>query len=115
MRQGITTKYLGPTNYRGSRIKATARKASSLGKEMSHTRSYQHGSSDEEHTLAAKELAAKLGWKGLWIGGGGKPEEDGNQYVNVARAHMHGPLPDPQRAAYADQFGTEDTDWFYIP
>lgn len=110
MRQGITTRYLGPTNSRGSRIKALARKGDrDRGwQEMSHTRSYQYGDTGEEHTLAAKELATKLGWSGLWIGGG-KPEEDGYQYVNTGALLWDHATPHPSGA-----LGKEDADWFYV-
>lgn len=110
MRQGITTKYLGPTNFRGSRIKATARKANpSAGwREMSLTIPYDYsGNSDSRHTKAAKALATKLGWSGLWVGGG-KPEEDGNQYVCLG---YH--VSDVMRCK--GNLGTEDQDWFYVP
>jgi len=109
MRQGISTRYLGPTNSRGSRIKAIARKASSWGKEMSHTRSYSYEGTDKEHTLAAKELATKLGWSGLWVGGG-KPEEDGNQYVNIGEDIWDNATLMPYQT-----LGKEDADWFYVP
>lgn len=114
MRQGISTRYIAPGNVRGSRVKAIARKRSNLGAEMSHTESYQHGSSDEEHTRAAKILATKLGWAGLWVAGG-KPEEDGNQYVNIGREGAAGGLIEAQRDRYAREFGVEDSDWFYVP
>jgi hypothetical protein len=102
MRQGITTKFLGPTNSRGSRIKAIARKASSMGAEMSHTRPYQYEGAEKEHALAAKELAEKLGWSGLWIGGG-NVSEDGYVFVNLPSVSA-GPLP----------YATEDVDWFVV-
>jgi hypothetical protein len=74
MRQAITTKYLGPTNSRGSRVKATA----SAG---SVTLSWDHAlDSDENHRAAALALAAKFGWDGEWIGGG---LEHGYAFVNV--------------------------------
>ena len=63
MRQAITTKYLGPGNVRGARVKATC-EAGSL------TISWDHRLNiDENHTEAASALAAKLGWNGTWYGG----------------------------------------------
>jgi len=82
MRQGISTRYIGPTNTKASRIKAIARKADGFGKEMSLTVPYGYGDTEAEHTAAAQALADKLGWHGLWIGGG-TPSEDGFQYVNL--------------------------------
>lgn len=62
--QAITTKYLGPTNHRGSRIKATC-DAGSL------TLTWDHSlSAPENHRLAARALVQRLGWGGKWIGGG---------------------------------------------
>ena len=54
--QAITTRYHGPTNVRGSRIKATAAAGSiTLG--------YDHALTlDGNHEAAAKALANKFGW-----------------------------------------------------
>lgn len=64
MRQGIETKFLGPTNCKGARIVAKAY----AGK---FTMSYEYGLSVEQnHMKACEELALKLGWYGRWLGGG---------------------------------------------
>lgn len=56
--QAIHTKYIGPTNVRGSRIKATC-SAGSL------TIDYPHELSGQAvHRKAAEALAVKLGWTG---------------------------------------------------
>lgn len=56
MRQAIVTKYIGPTNFKGSRVKAKC-EAGQL------TMAWNPGlDSDENHTFAAEELARKLGW-----------------------------------------------------
>ncbi len=74
MRQAIVTRFLGPTNHRGSRIKATA-DAGSV------TTSWDYALGPEEnHTAAAKALAVKFGWKGTWGGGGTK---DGYVFVDA--------------------------------
>lgn len=74
MRQAIITKYLGPTNFRGSRIKATAYAGSV-------TIDYDAGLSQQRnHDAAARKLAKKFGWHGDWVAGG-MPSEDGNCYV----------------------------------
>lgn len=56
--QAIQTKYLCPTNFRGSRIKVTCAAKSA-------TIDWRHDlNSEENHINAAKELIAKLSWKG---------------------------------------------------
>ena len=61
--KAITTKYLGPTNVRGSRVKATA-EAGSITLHWDHALNC-----DDNHMIAAKALAAKYGWRGQWYGG----------------------------------------------
>ncbi len=64
MRQAIVTKCLGATNFRGSRVKATA----SAG---SVTLSWDHSlDSEGNHIRAAMAVAVKYGWRGDWSGGG---------------------------------------------
>ena len=61
--QAINTKYLGPTNNRGSRIKATCA-AGSI------TIDYPHGLSGQAtHRKAAEALVFKLGWVDTYYGG----------------------------------------------
>lgn len=63
----IQTKYIGPTNYRGSRVKASTESGATL------TVGWNHGvTHDENHRLAAFALAKKLNWVGKWCGGGTK-------------------------------------------
>lgn len=63
MRQAIATKYLGPTNYRGGRIKASA-DAGSV------TVSYDHRLNVEDnHRAAAIALANRYGWNTNMVGG----------------------------------------------
>ncbi len=63
MYAAITTKYLGPTNHRGSRIKANSQAGS-----ITLPRDYSLNVSDN-HAKAARALAEKLGWSGEWHGG----------------------------------------------
>jgi hypothetical protein len=64
MRQAIQTKYLGPSNVRGARVKATSDAGSVI-------LSWDHAVGVEEnHIAAALALAAKWGWRGRWFGGG---------------------------------------------
>lgn len=81
--QAIITKYVGPTNFKGSRIKATA----SAG---SVTVSYDSGlSSDANHDNAAYKLAEKFGWHGTY-NRGGMPGDKGNVYVATSASTFDG-------------------------
>lgn len=91
MFQAITTKFLGPTNVRGSRVKAEA-EAGSL------TLNWDHAlNSEANHTKAAEALVRKLGWTseqakgyaGVWVGGG-LPKQAGNCYVFAGNDPVHG-------------------------
>lgn len=64
MRQAITTKFLGPTNTLGARVKATAEAGS-----VTIAWDYALGI-EANHRAAARQLALKLGWTGHWHGGG---------------------------------------------
>ncbi len=78
--QAIVTKYLGPTNNRGARVKATA-DAGSVTVSWDYTLN-----SDGNHDGAARELAKRLGWNAETHGklvGGGAPDGTGNCYVFV--------------------------------
>lgn len=72
--QAIETKYLGPTNTRGGRIKATSDAGS-----MTVPWDYSLGVQDN-HRAAAAALVAKLGWQdyGEWVTG-----TIGDRYVHV--------------------------------
>jgi len=57
----IETKFLGPTDYRGSRIKAWARDTFSDAKPVSVTVPYDYAlDSDQNHSRAATELVPKV-------------------------------------------------------
>lgn len=63
----IFTKYLGPTNTRGSKVKAWADWAEHKKQVTLH---WDDGlSSHDNHAAAAKALAAKLNWFGRWYQG----------------------------------------------
>lgn len=62
--QAIQTKFLGPTNHRGARVKATA-DAGSITIEWDHRLGIA-----ENHRAAAVALADRFNWGGEWIGGG---------------------------------------------
>ena len=83
MRQAISTRYIGPTNTQGSRVKAIARKREGNLSEISLADNWdQSASVEENHARVAKLLAARMDWAGLWIGGG-SPENSGFVFVNI--------------------------------
>lgn len=82
IRQAIVTKFLGPTNHRGSRVKAKCQ-AESI------TVSWDSNLDiNENHTAAATALAQKMGWlmvdgRKFQLLGGAMPDSRGNCYVIV--------------------------------
>lgn len=78
--QAIVTKFLGPTNFRGSRIKASAA-AGSITVSSDHSLGIE-----ANHAVAAETLAAKLGWIGRWFQGG-MPGDSGYCFVCTANKY----------------------------
>jgi hypothetical protein len=77
--QAIETRYLGPTNTKGGRIKATAG-AGSI------TIGYDYAlNTDGNHKAAADALIAKMGWTGTFAQGG-NVTGTGYYFVNVEGA-----------------------------
>lgn len=77
--QAIETRYLGPTNTKGGRIKATAWAGSV-------TIGYDHALNTEgAHKAAADALIAKMGWTGTFAQGG-NAKGNGYVFVNVEGA-----------------------------
>jgi hypothetical protein len=72
----IETKYLGPTNFKGARVVAfTENRSQRL------TVSWNHALGPEaNHDAAARALAVKLDWRGIWFRGGAASRR-GNVYV----------------------------------
>ncbi len=71
------TKFLGPTNFRGARVKASAQAGSV-------TIGWDHAlDTNENHDAAAKALATRWGWlaRGVRLVGGAMPDGSGNAYV----------------------------------
>jgi hypothetical protein len=83
--QAIETKFLGPTNTKGARIKASARAGSV-------TVPYEYQGVDEEHDQALRALVTKLEWWGVWARGG-KADCTGNVYVCISRPDIRTPPP----------------------
>lgn len=80
--QAIVTKYLGPTDFKGARVKATCQ-AKSI------TRAWNDALDvDQNHDLCAQRLADELEWlnNGDKLVGGGLPDGTGNCYVIVRKA-----------------------------
>jgi hypothetical protein len=78
--QAIVTKFFGPTNHRGSRVKASC-EARSITVEWDCALD-----SDGNHDAAAQALAESMGWVPPHYGrlvGGGLPDGTGNCYVFV--------------------------------
>ena len=83
--QTIITKYLGPTNHRGSRIKAR-QSASYAGPPQSVTIDGDYSLHVEQnHRAAAMAFAAKMNWFGDWVGGDNG--DTGYVFVNSSAAH----------------------------
>lgn len=75
--QAITTKYHGPTDFRGACVTARA----AAGRK---TVSWDYALGiRENHAAAAQALAEKLNWSGVWVSGG-LPDESGDVFVIVA-------------------------------
>lgn len=66
--KAITTKFLGPANVRGARVKAVA--ADGDRSPPSVTLPWDHSlNAYSNHEAAAKALVVKMGWRGTWRGG----------------------------------------------
>jgi hypothetical protein len=82
IRQAIITKYLGPTNYHCSRVKAKCQAGSVIVSWDSNL------DINENYTAAATLLAQRLGWlmiegKKFNLVGGAMPDNSGNCYIIV--------------------------------
>jgi hypothetical protein len=73
--QAIVTKYIGPSNTKGSRIKAIAA-AGSLTVHINNALNIE-----DNHRNAAEALANKFKWRGAWYGGG-MPDDTGYCWVS---------------------------------
>jgi len=74
--QAIETKFLGPTNTKGARVKATAQCGSK-------TIPWDHSKNPEDnHKAAAEALIKAWDWDGVWYIGG-SPKGHGCVFVRV--------------------------------
>lgn len=78
MSQAIHTRYFGPTNTRGSRVKAYSE---AFPRGISVPWDYALNS-EENHMAAAKNFATVKGWDGVWVAGGAA-DGKGNVYVRI--------------------------------
>jgi len=101
MAQAIVVRYSGQTNSRGSRYIATAW-AGRVSRACDNA-----VSAEANAALAARKLAEKYGWTGLFIMG---EMPDGQARVYVWAGDTR---PDAGEALAV--FGIEGRDWFFIP
>lgn len=81
--QAITTKYLGPSNSRGARVKARAERGAV-------TIPWNHAVNvAENHRLAAIAALLKWEWSGRWIGGA-LPDSTGYAFTCDPKASHKG-------------------------
>ena len=71
----ISTKYIGPTNTKPSRIVATSGNGHRLAVPWDRALG-----TPENHANAAQKLANRLDWQGEWVGGG---TDNGYVFVNL--------------------------------
>lgn len=76
--QTITVKYLGPTNTKGTRIKASCE-----GGSVTVSRDYS-AEVEQDYMRAAKALKDKMGWSGDMVGG---HTRDGMVFVFVTESY----------------------------
>ena len=97
--KAIWTKYLGPTDIRGSRVRAVAEIRNGFGAEIGCTVGWDDAkSSEQNHDAAAVALCLKMGWPGD-LTRGGRPDGCGYVYTFLSdRDRVHNPTP-----SYAEQ------------
>jgi len=91
--QAIVTRYLPPTNLKGSRIKATAA-AGSVTVHIDHALNIE-----QNHAKAAEALAHKYNWRGQWFMGG-LPSDAGYCFVC---ADIAGTVPEAAFQTFEDR------------
>lgn len=82
MAQAIVTKFMPPTNTKGSRIKATCAAKSVTVAWVDHL------NTTDNHREAIRVILQKLGWGGSWVVG----SLPGGGYVAVNAGGFYGPL-----------------------
>lgn len=101
MKKAIQTKYIGPTNTRGSRIRVKANGVASKLYDFSHADSI-----DQRHAKAAQAFITAHDWPGVWIAGG-MPDETGSIYCGLDGSFSR---------EWCEKYlcGQEGADWFLV-
>ena len=92
--KAIWTRYYGPGNVRGSRVRAVAEIRNSFGAEIGVTIGWDDAkNSNENHDAAVLALCAKMGWPGD-LTRGGRPDGAGYVYTFLSeRERVKNPTP----------------------
>lgn len=71
MTVALQTRYIGPTNYRGSRVAVETMDTRSDGKKIRRYFEWNPAhNSEQNHRNAALAVAKELNWGGKWVAGG---------------------------------------------
>ena len=102
--QAIVTRYLGPTNYKGSRVKAMCEarpRGVVVGWDYGAGNKSGLGDVVANHDRAAREFIQRMGWFGTWARGA--LNSGGFCYVCIKRECLNGyRKPHPQAANALD-------------
>jgi hypothetical protein len=102
--QAIVTRYLGPTNYKGSRVKAMCEarpRGVVVGWDYGASNGTALSESEANHDRAARALIESMGWFGTWARGA--LPSGGFCYVCIKRECLNGyRKPHPQAASALD-------------
>lgn len=102
--QAIQTRFFGPTNTKPARVKAYC----DAGSVWFGFHNGPGKTEREAYHLAAKQLATKLGWSGVWVGGGVRQSRDAYVFVFVGK-----PRADLVREVKASYSGNH-SDLFFV-
>lgn len=92
--KAILTKFLGPTNNRGARVKAWDMD----GNSVTVSYRYRGGGGEGDHRAAAEALKEKMGWEGDLIAGGVK---HGWAFVFIEKGEEDKPITKKDQQALA--------------
>jgi hypothetical protein len=116
VQQAIATHYIGPSNVRGSRVKAVARNKEAWGDAIKPALTLTDGWDDSNgaehnHCRIAQLLATELKWSGVYVGGH-NPDGRGYTFVNIGGSMTE------DRVALSTALFTcgriEGRDWFVV-
>ena len=98
--KAIWTRYYGPGNVRGSRVRAVAEIKNGFGAEIGCTIEWDDAkNSEQNHDAAALALCAKMGWPGDLMRGG-RPDLVGYVYTFAdERNRVSSPVPSYEEQA----------------